>query len=132
MARLGQYWLMESFSRALDNQIAFQRGHQESLSGGGVRTVHADEGGAQSHKTYLNDSIQGSPKQRKRKASEALELVSALGKAHCFTTMTVNPFCEEIQSQLLPGQTAFQRPELVCRVFHAKKAALINNLKNGR
>ena len=128
MARLGQYWILESFSRALDNQIKFQRVNQSYISGGSFQPNHSGE----SQPTYLNDTIHGSPKHRKKKAAEALELVSELGKAHCFTTMTVNPFCEEIQSQLLPGQTAFQRPDVVCRVFHAKKLALIHNLKAGR
>jgi hypothetical protein len=128
MARLGQYWILESFSRALDNQIKFQRLNQSYISGGSFQPNLSGE----SQPTYLNDTIHGSPKHRKKKASEALELVSELGKAHCFTTMTVNPFCEEIQSQLLPGQTAYQRPDVVCRVFHAKKLALIHNLKAGR
>ena len=45
--------------------------------------------------------------------------------------MTVNPRCSEILDQLLPGHIAFDRPEIVHRVFHAKKnTALINNLKN--
>ena len=129
MARLGQYWILESFSRALDNQIKFQRSNQSYISGG---SYQPDRSINTSQPTYLNDTIHGSPKHRKRKAAEALELVAELGKAHCFTTMTVNPFCEEIQSQLLPGQTAFQRPDIVCRVFHQKKQALIHNLKAGR
>jgi len=32
---------------------------------------------------------------------------------------------------LLPGQEAYDRPVLVCRVFHARLQALIHNLKNG-
>ena len=77
MARLGQYWIMESFSRALDNQIKFQRSNQNYLSGGGVHPERQnDNGGAsESGPTYLNDTVHGSPKHRKRKASEALELL---------------------------------------------------------
>lgn len=32
---------------------------------------------------------------------------------------------------LLPGQSAYDRPDIVCRVFHARKNALIHNLKSG-
>ena len=46
--------------------------------------------------------------------------------------MTVNPRCPEILDQLLPGQIAFDRPDIVNRIFHAKKTALINNLKHGK
>ena len=118
MSRLGQYWIIESLSRCLDQQIAFQRANQSYLSGGAVNDHQAGDGTAPSK---LNDSIHGSPAHRKRKASEALEIVSQLGKSHLFTTMTVNPYCKKIQEQLLPGQTAFQRPDVVSRVFHAKK-----------
>lgn len=45
--------------------------------------------------------------------------------------MTVDPNCQEIMEQLAEGQTAFDRPDVVVRVFHAKKTALINNFKNG-
>jgi hypothetical protein len=46
--------------------------------------------------------------------------------------MTVDPNCDEIKSQLLEGQTAYDCPAIVCRVFHAKKEALLHNLKNGK
>ena len=44
----------------------------------------------------------------------------------------MNPHCKEITDQLFEGQTAFQRTAIVNRVFHAKKTALIHNLKNGK
>ena len=54
-----------------------------------------------------------------------------MGQPHCFTTMTANPHWPEIVEMLLPGQSAYDRPDIVCRVFHARKQALIHNLKHG-
>ena len=45
-----------------------------------------------STKSFLSDSVQGSPRNRKKNASNALALVANLGKAHLFTTMTGNFF----------------------------------------
>ena len=39
---------------------------------------------------------------------------------------------DEIQEQLLEGQTAFDRPDVVCRVFHARLAAYMHNLRSGK
>jgi hypothetical protein len=46
--------------------------------------------------------------------------------------MTLDPGCPEIVEQLLPGQSAYNRPDITNRVFKAKKDALIHNLRNGK
>ena len=136
MSRLSQYYLVEGVSRAMDSQLKYQRAHKKSIFGysdnvfvplDGDREVD-DDGGSSS---FLSDSVMGSPRHRKKLALNGLALTAELGKLHLFTTMTVDPNCAEIMEQLAPGQTAFDRPDVVCRVFHAKKNALINNLKNG-
>ncbi|XP_062230350.1 uncharacterized protein LOC133928088 [Phragmites australis] len=47
-------------------------------------------------------------------------LVTRFGKPDYFVTMTCSPHWEEITSQLFPGQTPQDRPELVARVYRAK------------
>jgi Helitron helicase-like domain at N-terminus len=42
--------------------------------------------------------------------------------ADLFITMTANPKWPEVLDALLPGQTPSDRPNLVSRVFHQKKA----------
>ena len=42
--------------------------------------------------------------------------------------MTANPNWNEIKSQLLPDQSASDRPDIVVRVFHQKVKAFINDL----
>ncbi|KXN90268.1 hypothetical protein AN958_04576 [Leucoagaricus sp. SymC.cos] len=45
--------------------------------------------------------------------------------------MTANPNQEEIQSALLPGQTASDCPDIVAQVFEQKKKALLKEIMNG-
>ena len=121
----------------LDQQLSFQQKNQKFFLGhGNDDSGSSDDGGENdertSKRTFLSDSVHGSARHRKKKASNGLALASEFGQPHCFTTMTVNPYCREIQEMLLPGQTAYQRPDIVARVFHEKKRALIHNIKNGR
>ena len=63
---------------------------------------------------------------------DALALAHFHKKIDLFITMTCNPSWPEITQELLPGQTAADRPDLCARVFNMKKQALINDLyKNG-
>ena len=45
-----------------------------------------------------------------------------------FITVTCNPTWPEIARELLPGQTAADRPDLCARVFNMKKKAIIEEL----
>ena len=49
-------------------------------------------------------------------------------KVDLFITMTANPQWEEILRELLPGQTPYDRPDLVTRVFKLKLDALIHDI----
>ena len=82
--------------------------------------------------TFLSDSIMGGPRHLKKLAVKALNLASHLGKPHFMITVTCNPEWPEILELLGPGQTAFDRPDITCRVFHSKIAALIHNLVHGK
>jgi len=51
-----------------------------------------------------------------------------MGKPTLFVTMTTNPKWAEIQENLLPGQTAINRPDIVSRVFALKLKQLLHDL----
>jgi Helitron helicase-like domain at N-terminus len=58
-------------------------------------------------------------------------LFGPVAKPDLFNTMTRNPYWDEIASQLLPGQTVQDRPDLVARVFKLKLKRLLKDIKNG-
>ena len=63
---------------------------------------------------------------------DAMAVVRVMGKPSLFITMTANPDWPEIVAELLPGQTARDRPDLVARVFNGKLKALLKDLKEGQ
>ena len=57
---------------------------------------------------------------------DAMAIVRKYGKPDLFTTMTGNPKWREIEKNLLPDQSAADRPDIVARVFNIEKDYLIN------
>jgi len=68
----------------------------------------------------------------KKLALNALTIVTEIGKPTLFITGTVNVNWPEIQSRLLKGQTAFDRPDVVTQVFRCRLTKFIENLKAGK
>lgn len=59
---------------------------------------------------------------------DAMALVRKYGKPDIFLTTTCNPNWDEIKNELYPGQIAQDRPDLVVRVFWAKREELKKRL----
>ena len=57
--------------------------------------------------------------------------MSARGKPAVFITLTCNPRWPEIVRELLDGQTAFDRPDITCRVFHTKLQVILKLIRQG-
>ena len=60
---------------------------------------------------------------------DSMAIVHHFGRPTLFITFTANPKWEEILRELLPGQTAVDRPDLVARVFHLKQQELLKEIK---
>lgn len=63
---------------------------------------------------------------------DAMAIVRATDKPSLFLTMTTNASWKEILDELLPGQTANDRPDVVARVFNAKLKELRKDLLKGK
>jgi hypothetical protein len=90
------------------------------------------EEGEVSRKSFLAQSFHGGRRHLRKLASNALVIASELEAPTVFITLTCNQTWPEIQEALLPGQTAFDRPDVVCRVFKARLEAFLNNLNEGK
>ena len=157
MSRLGQYFIVESFSRMVDRQLEWQVKNQNYMLGipdqnrdygaEGIENIHGDieqmdranpamdperQENTNTNPTFLSDSITGSPRHLKNLALNALSVVAEKGKPHIFITITCNELWPEIQEALLKGQSAFDRPDVVVKVFKARLRAILFNLKNGK
>jgi hypothetical protein len=81
--------------------------------------------------SYLGAKMPGTRRHMKRLATDALIIVSQKGKPSLFITATTNIEWPEIQEKLLPGQTAYDRPDIVVMVFHQRLQALLHNIRCG-
>jgi len=61
-----------------------------------------------------------------------MALVRHFRKPSLFIMFTANPKWAAIQAQLLSGQTAIDRPDLVARVFNLKLHDLLDQIKHKR
>ena len=72
----------------------------------------------------LPSTFSGSPRAMHQLYLDAMAIVAKFGKLDAFLTFTCNPKWREITENLLPGQHAHERPDLVSRVFRMKLEAL--------
>jgi hypothetical protein len=73
-------------------------------------------------------TFHGSPRFMMQAYQDAMAIVCSLGIPDVFLTFTCNPSWPEIQSELLEGQTAVDRPALVARVFQMKVKKLLQGV----
>jgi hypothetical protein len=76
----------------------------------------------------LPSSFMGGPRFMVQLYQDAMAICRSFGLPSYFITFTCNPNWPEIQAELLPGQTATNRPDLVTRVFRMKLSVLIKDL----
>ena len=134
MSRLSQTYLVDSISRAIDYRLRFVRYHQKDIFGIMNDEGHenTDESGNTGEKTFLSQSCHGFRRYLRSLAKNALALVSEYGRPSLFVTLTCNLNWPEILKQLLPSQTAFDRGDIVCQVFHRKLEIVLRNIRCGK
>ena len=74
----------------------------------------------------LPSSYIGGPRHMQQHFQDSMAIARYFGQVDIFMTVTTNPLWPEIMRELLPGQTAYDRPDLVLRVFQMKKKAIID------
>ncbi len=84
------------------------------------------------NESYLPSSVHGSSHHMTALAKIALVLVSEFGCPHVFITLTCNPKWHKIVSQLLDGQTAFDRPDVTAAVYKSRLDQMKMNIWNGK
>jgi len=70
-------------------------------------TTADGENGDRDTKTFLSQSFHGSRRHLRMLATNALTIVSEMGRPTIFLTLTCNIHWADIEDQLLDGQTAY-------------------------
>ena len=79
--------------------------------------------------TILPSSHTGSDCFMMQLFQDSIAIVRHFGRPTFFITFTANPCWQEIQDELLHGQTASDRSDLIAGVFHLKMNALLHEIK---
>jgi len=84
-----------------------------------------------SKKTFCSDSIHGSDRALKKRATNALEILAQLGPPTFFLTVTTNTNWPEFKERLPTGYTAYECPAITNLIFKARLDVLLQNLRSG-
>lgn len=118
-SRIAQEWACDSLSRLEEERLSFAENSPLQQRVATNRSIRNSSNGDNPGK-ILPASHPGSPSKRKSDTEDALAIVNGKGRPHLFITVTMNANWSEITTNLLPGQTAYDRPDLCCRVFKMK------------
>ena len=89
------------------------------------------DSGKRNVKKVLPECWPGSTRRQSRMRQDAMELVCRYGAPSVFVTGTCGPKWTSITSQLETSQTAWDRPDITCRVFERKVREYIKFVKSG-
>jgi hypothetical protein len=79
-------------------------------------------------RVVLPSSYVGGPRHMQQQFQDSMAVARFFRKVDLFITITANPEWREIQEALLPGQTSYDRPDLISRVFHMKVHSIIKEI----
>ncbi len=135
LGRLMQEYYVDAWSRIEEEKLIWIRRNQGKLLRSATRKeldeTIAGEGGLKAGRTYLPSSHTGGPRNMQIKFQNAMAIVARKGKPSFFITITTNPKWKEITDNLLPHQSASDRPDLIDRVFHCKLSMATNMINSG-
>lgn len=132
--RLYQQYVVDQYIKIQTTRLDYYRRKQSDMRSelyqGIVDSVMSGEtrGSELGTRIILPASFIGGARDMRRRYLEAMALVQRFGKPDLFITITCNSEWAEILQELLPGQQAQDRPDLVARVFRAKLQDLKDQL----
>jgi hypothetical protein len=150
--RLFQQYVVDAWASVEQSELFWVQNNQKKIRADlyqGLKDVVEDSYGSdnvvdmaqQGKRIVLPSSHSGSPRHMFQLFQDSMAICRRYQKPDLFVTMTANPKWPEIQDELLkihslnnePGrhQTAPDRPDIVARVFHQKKEALLKEIKDG-
>ena len=132
--KLWQQYLVDSWAKCQTNDLNWIRNNQSSIRhsyANGLEDAIKDNTVQDSGKpSILPASHIGSPRWFHQQYQNAMAIVQKYKKPDLFITFTCNPKWKEITKNLFDNQTAYDRPDIVARVFARKREELLRDLMN--
>jgi hypothetical protein len=133
-ARLVQQYIVDAYAAIEQSRLNYLRRNQKKLRADLYQGLQdALEAGDTNTTTLgtrivLPSSFTGGPRFMVQLYQDAMAICRSFELSSYFITFTFNPNWPEIQAELIPGQTAIDRPDLVTRVFRMKLLVLMKDL----
>jgi hypothetical protein len=138
--RLFTRWLVDMYASLDQNRLLWLRLNQGKLRAAlysglqdAINTLDGEVDLADlGQKVVLPSSYIGGPRHMQQQFQDSMAIARFFQKVDLFITVTTNPRWPEITQELRPGETPYDRPDLVARVFQLKKKAILDDIvKNG-
>ena len=134
--KLWQQYILDMYERNEAYELQYlrspagQKQIRAELYNGLADNIRATDGDATNvgRVTVLPASFTGSDRWYHKKYKNAMALVAKYGKPTFFITFTFDVNCPEVQRKLHPGQSPYDRPHLVNRIFQGKRKQLMKEL----
>ena len=111
MSRLGQTYLVDNLSRAIDFRLAWHKKHQEDVFGVVPTSIQPgedlnddDNDNTNNEQSFLGQSFHGSRRHLRSLSTNALAIISEYGRPSIFITLTCNAYWDDITEMLLESQ----------------------------
>ena len=130
--KLWQQWLCDMWAKVESNDLGYLENNQDKLYADNYQKVKKRKAEGTTGKgppTVLPSTYKQSDRYMHRKLQDALALARVFGKPHLFITFTFDVFCDEIKQHLQPGQTPYDRPDIIARVYWQNYKEFINDIE---
>ena len=129
--QLFHQFVVDMYAKIESERLSFLRHNQPQLRVAEyihLRDAIANDGNVNNlgQLTILPSTFTGSPRHMHEYTQDAMTYVRNYGRPDLFITFTCNPKWEEIQEELLTGQTHSDRHDLLARVFRQKLIKLMS------
>ena len=119
---------MDQYAKTEQQRLFFVRQNQSKLRAElyvGIRDmVNGQELSSLGKRIILAPSFTGGPRYMWQQYQDSMAIVREFGKPDLFVTVTCNPKWPEVTENLIIGQKAEDRPNIVARVFKQKLEAI--------
>uniref|UniRef100_UPI00358ED5B8 uncharacterized protein n=1 Tax=Myxine glutinosa TaxID=7769 RepID=UPI00358ED5B8 len=134
--QLFHQFIVDMYAKIESERLCFIRHNQKRLrveSYVHLRDAVANDGHAANvgQLVILPSSFTGGPRYMHEYTQDAMTYVRYYGRPDVFITFTCNPTWPEITAELMLGQTAQDRHDLLARVFRQKVISLMNLITKG-
>ncbi|XP_065642316.1 uncharacterized protein LOC136073944 [Hydra vulgaris] len=133
--KLFQQHAVDAYVKIEGQRLAFIRNNQNKLRSEQYDTLHEYVNNVANNLNVrpgcvviLPSSYVGSPRALKENFEDAMAIIKKYGKPDLFITFTCYSKWREITENLNPGESATDRPDLVCRVFEMKLKCFLGDI----